>query len=171
MNDLTRVRNGGNACRNIRWMSIISVVAMGMLLSTYADTWTDPETGYTWKYRVNGNKAEIYGSNSGKPSISPLPTGAVTIPSSLGGKAVASVGYSAFYGCSGLTSVTIPNSVTNIGVVAFWGCSRLTSVTMPDSVTSIGNYAFAYCHRLTSLTIPDSIKRLFVHDCGWISAA
>ena len=160
MNDLTRVRNGGNACRNIRWMSIISVVAMGMLLSTYADTWTDPETGYTWKYRVNGNKAEIYGSNSGKPSISPLPTGAVTIPSSLGGKAVASVGYSAFYGCSGLTSVTIPNSVTNIGVVAFWGCSRLTSVTMPDSVTSIGNYAFAYCHRLTSLTIPGGVTSI-----------
>ena len=62
----------------------------------------------------------------------------VTIPDS-----VTSIGNSAFYGCSGLTSVTIPDSVTSIGDSAFYGCSGLTSVTIPDSVTSIGNSAFS----------------------------
>ncbi|MDY4184476.1 MAG: leucine-rich repeat domain-containing protein, partial [Sodaliphilus sp.] len=51
-------------------------------------------------------------------------------------------GERAFYGCSGLTSVTIPNSVTSIGERAFYGCSGLTSVTIPNSVTSIGYEAF-----------------------------
>ncbi|MDD6123982.1 MAG: leucine-rich repeat protein, partial [Bacteroidales bacterium] len=63
----------------------------------------------------------------------------------------------AFYKCSGLTSVTIPNSVTSIGDRAFWGCCRLSSVTIPNSVTSIGDWAFRGCYRLTSVTIPNSV--------------
>ena len=54
----------------------------------------------------------------------------------------------AFGGCSGLTSITIPNSVTSIGSDAFFACSGLTSVTIPDSVTSIGSAAFDYCDKL-----------------------
>ena len=65
------------------------------------------------------------------------------------------LGNSAFYGCSGLTSITIPNSVTSIGKSAFWGCSGLTSVTIPNSVTSIGDYAFYNCSGLTSVNIFD----------------
>ena len=64
----------------------------------------------------------------------------------------------AFQGCSDLTSVTIPNSVTSIGENAFQGCSGLTSVTIPNSVTSIGEYAFSRCSGLTSVTIPNSVK-------------
>ena len=71
-----------------------------------------------------------------------------------------SIGYSAFWGCSGLTSVTIPNSVTSIGDYAFSGCSGLTSVTIPNSVTSIGNGAFTGCSGLTSVTIPNSVTRI-----------
>ena len=52
---------------------------------------------------------------------------------------------SAFCGCSGLTSITIPNSVTSIGDKAFESCSGLTSITIPNSVTSIGDYAFFGC--------------------------
>ena len=64
---------------------------------------------------------------------------------------VTSIGYSAFYGCSGLTSVIIPNSVTSIGDYAFYRCSGLTSVTIGNSVTTIGIRAFSDCSRLTKL--------------------
>ena len=76
----------------------------------------------------------------------------VTIPNS-----VISIGNWAFEYCTGLTSVTIPNSVTSIGDWAFWECTGLTSVTIPNSVTSIGNGAFEYCTGLTSVTIPNSV--------------
>ena len=73
---------------------------------------------------------------------------------------VTSIGNSAFSGCSGLTSVTIPSSLTSIGNSAFNGCSRLTSVTIPNSVTSIGHYAFDGCSGLTSVAIPNSVTYL-----------
>ena len=76
----------------------------------------------------------------------------------------------AFYSCTGLTSITIPNSVTSIGDFAFYECTGLTSITIPDSVTSIGEYAFAWCESLTSITIPDSVTSIgqeaFAHCTG-----
>ena len=79
----------------------------------------------------------------------------LTIPSS-----VTSIGNKAFYGCSGLTSLTIPSSVTSIGNKAFYGCSGLTSLTIPSSVTSIGNKAFHGCCGLTSLVIPSGVTSI-----------
>ena len=70
---------------------------------------------------------------------------------------VTSIGDRAFYECSGLTSVTIPNSVTSIGEGAFYECSGLTAVTIPNSVTSIGADAFYNCSGLTSVTIGNSV--------------
>ena len=61
------------------------------------------------------------------------------------------IGNQAFDGCSSLTSLTLPSSVTSIGSSAFSGCSGLTSLTLPSSVTSIGAYAFSGCSGLTSL--------------------
>ena len=70
------------------------------------------------------------------------------------------IGDSAFYGCKGLTSITIPNTVTSIGAEAFKYCYCLTSITIPSSVTSIGDDAFSHCSSLTSITIPNSVKSI-----------
>ena len=70
---------------------------------------------------------------------------------------VTNIGSYAFYGCSGLTTVTIPDSVTSIGSSAFYDCSGLTTITIPDSVTSIGSFAFVNCDNLKELTIPCSV--------------
>ena len=86
---------------------------------------------------------------------------------------VTSIGEFAFYECSELTSITIPNGVTSIGESAFYGCSGLTSITIPDSVTSIGSYAFDGCSGLTSITIPDSVTSIgedAFRDCSGLTS-
>ena len=66
----------------------------------------------------------------------------------------------AFYKCSSLTSIEIPNSVTSIGSAAFENCDLLTSIVIPNSVTSIGSWAFYNCTSLTSIVIPDSVTSI-----------
>ena len=83
------------------------------------------------------------------------------------------IGGYAFIECSGLTSITIPNSVTSIDDGAFDGCSRLTSVTIPNSVTSIVGGAFWNCHGLTSVTIGSgvtSIDAFAFMGCGGLES-
>ena len=84
----------------------------------------------------------------------------IVIPSRYNGKPVTSIGDSAFYACTGLTSIDIPDSVTSIGSFAFHYCIGLTSIDVPDSVKSIGDSAFAYCTGLTSIDIPDSVTSI-----------
>ena len=79
----------------------------------------------------------------------------ITIPSS-----VTSLGSGCFYACRGLTSITIPSSVTSLGDHCFSGCRGLTSITIPSSVTSLGESCFSYCRGLTSITIPSSVTSL-----------
>lgn len=64
---------------------------------------------------------------------------------------------SAFSGCSNLTEITLPNSITFIGDYAFSSCSSLIEITLPNSVTSIGNAAFNSCSSLTEITLPNSV--------------
>ena len=73
---------------------------------------------------------------------------------------VVGIGDSAFYDCTSLTSVTIPDSVTDIGDNGFWHCDDLSSVRIGNSVTNIGAEAFSNCFGLTSLTIPRSVTSI-----------
>lgn len=105
--------------------------------------------GGEYTYTITNGEAEIikYNGNGGS----------VTIPSNLGGAPVTRIGNRAFYRCTGLTSLTIPNSVTSIGAWAFGYCSGLTSITLPQGLKSIGIEAFANCTGLTSVTIPQGV--------------
>ena len=79
----------------------------------------------------------------------------VTLPDSVTG-----IGNNAFYACRSLTSINIPGRVTGIGSSAFYACSGLTALDLPDSVTSIGDSAFCGCTGLTSVAIPDSVTSI-----------
>ena len=139
--------------------AILFALLLSCVCVCVADTWTDPDTVYTWTYRINGDTAEIY-KGAWSAAISPTPIGALPIPSQLGGKLVTSIGSYAFCECSGLTSVTIPNSVTNVGTSAFGYCTNLTNVTIGTGVTSIGSSAFSNCSGLTSVIIPNSVTNI-----------
>ena len=83
----------------------------------------------------------------------------VTIPNS-----VKWIGVEAFYGCTGLSEVTIPNSVNEVGEKALYGCTGLTSLTIPNSVTTIGDYAFSGCSGLSSIVVENGNPRYDSRD-------
>ena len=76
---------------------------------------------------------------------------------------ITTIGQEAFYGCSRLTNIVIPSSVNSIGNLAFASCSSLISVAIPESVISIGNGTFSNCSSLTNLTIPSSVTSIGSH--------
>ena len=140
-----------------KWFQGICALSLSVLLSvctcqSFAATAT--VNGITWVYTVSNGEASLGGGSLYSPAVSETTSGILAIPSKLRGYPVTSIGEGAFDGCSGLTSVTIPDSVTSIGESAFYGCSGLTSVTIGDGVTSIGNRAFSDCSSLTIISLP-----------------
>ena len=86
---------------------------------------------------------------------------------------IISIGSYAFEDCSRLTSLTLPAGITEIGNGAFWDCSGLTSLTLPAGITEIGDFAFNCCSGLTSLTLPDgitSIGEYAFHGCSGLTS-
>ncbi len=81
-----------------------------------------------------------------------------------------SIGDWAFSGCSGLTSIALPEGLTSIGGSAFYGCSGLTSITLPEGLTSIGDMAFYGCSGLTSITLPESVTSIGYYAFGYCNA-
>ena len=86
--------------------------------------------------------------------------GTVTMPNTLDGLPVTSIGYGAFKDCTDLTSISIPQGVTSIGSFAFYGCTGLTSIIIPQGVTSIGDYTFFGCTGITSIIIPQIVTSI-----------
>ena len=135
-----------------------AMVAGVMLMAGAGNTWAETEIvdGIEWQYGVWNGIAYVAGSVY-QTAIPQNTTGAITIPSMFGGYPVRGIGAWSFRNCTGLTSVTIPDSVTDIDDNAFDNCTGLTSVTIPNSVTNIGEFAFYMCTGVTSATIPQCI--------------
>ena len=120
------------------------------------------EDGIAIYYSWTNNKTELAISN-GEYDFSKVKSGKLAIPDSVSYKGmvypVTSIEKRAFYYCSNLESVVIPNSVISIEEDAFNHCKDLNSVAIPNSVTSIEKRAF-YCCSLKSLVIPNSITSI-----------
>lgn len=125
---------------------IVVILSIGAMAETVGDY-------YDLKYTVsNGENIIIKCSNSAR--------GELIIPAEIAGRPVTRIQGSAFYGCSGLTRITIPSSVTSIEQYTFFQCRSLTSIEIPSSVTSIGRSAFYGCSSLTSIEIPSSVTSI-----------
>ena len=120
---------------------------------TYYAKWrgTAAVGDYTYMYSVLNGQAEIGSSNTWEAAVSPKPTGAVVIPSTLDGYPVTAIGQYAF-DVFGPTSFEIPEGVVNIRKFAF-RYSSLTNVVIPSSVTGIHVWAFEFCDRLVNFTV------------------
>lgn len=129
---------------------------------------------YAYDFIVNGilynyidkdaKTVEVSHGNSPEFGGGPFYGGDVTIPSIVlydgTTYSVTAIGEDAFSGCTGLTSIAIPNSVVLIGENAFSGCSGLTSISIPNSVIYIDSNAFANCNGLESVTIGNSVTTI-----------
>jgi len=74
---------------------------------------------------------------------------------------VESIGEKAFWGCSNLKEVTLPDGLTSIPTNAFYGCSKLTSINIPEGTISIGSSAFYECSSLTTISIPPTVDIIY----------
>ena len=115
---------------------------------------TEKVGDYTWSYEVYESYVSIV-KGENQAAVSPKPTGSVTIPDKLGGLPVARIGQSAFYGCSGMTGVAIPDTVTYIGMKAFSGCSKLSILELPYKVDTIEKDALSGCTSLKTFCLSD----------------
>lgn len=81
---------------------------------------------------------------------------------SIGGKdyPVAAIGDQAFYGCTSLQSIALPESLRRIGGYAFRGCTALESLALPEEMDEIGNWAFVECTSLAGITLPERLGKI-----------
>ena len=157
-----------------RLAAVAAVLLLGAATASAHDFEVD---GIYYKKNSDGTSVSVTYKGSSYNSYDNEYSGAVTIPAKVtySGKtySVTYIGYGAFFGCHGLTSVSIGNSVTSISERAFWGCSGLTSVEIPNSVTSIGSSAFYGCSGLTSVEIPNSVTSIgdwAFYDCSSLTS-
>ena len=146
-------------CMMITMLPLSAVTAFAAV--TAPSTGTASSGGYKYDYEVDANGNATITKFLG-PDASTKSTGSykIEIPAKFGDYTVTGIGNRAFYCCSDLTEVTIPQSVTSIGERAFAACRNLDSVTINDAATSIGDYAFTECHLKTTLSLGKKITTI-----------
>ena len=158
---MTKTKFGKPLCRV---MMAVAIMLLSLQAMAYDFSYTHQGKTLYYKILAGGTNTLAVTYYSETAASNNHVSGDVVIPSYVEHNnvtySVTSIGDSAFYGCSDLTSVSIPNSVTSIGAIAFSNCSGLTSVSIPNSVTSIGYSAFYDCSGLTSITIPNNVTSI-----------
>ena len=145
---------------------MLATMAIGSVTSyaydiEYTDEYEYKIANSTIYYTIENNEITI--SNCREDSY-----GELVIPEKINNIPVRYIGDNAFEYCNGLTSVTIPDSVTSIGNYALAYCTKLTNFTIPNSVTNIGEWSFSGCAGLMSISIPNNvtnIKKRTFYDC------
>ena len=151
-----------------KFTKLIAAVALLWLVAAQATPLMAQQYDFTvgqLYYKITDaakREVAVVRENSDYPYYKNEPTGAISIPATVvnGGNtySVTSIGVGAFYRCTELAAINIPNSVTSIGEWAFAGCRGLTSINIPSSVTSIGYRAFENCSGLKQATVPGDIN-------------
>lgn len=116
--------------------------------------------GVVWTFRSDGTGLELsgYDRNGVAPSGSVvLPDGVDTVSGKI---SVTSIGVSALQGCTGVTSIKMPETVEYIGYQAFFGCTDLTNITLPKGVQYIEGRAFQDCTALTGITLQEGLTTI-----------
>ena len=140
---------------------MITMLPLSAVTAFAADTATEQEAivdGYKYKYKVNGGNATI--TDFCGPVKPTRYLYDIDIPGTLGDYTVTGIGNGAFYSCTYLRSVTIPQSVTSIGDHAFELCDSMTSLTINDAATSIGDRAFQQCTELETVKLGEHITTI-----------
>jgi len=134
-----------------KWILLITIISVCLYtsLSLSASAETIYHTEGVFSYSVTDEQATVIICDPTKV------TGDIILPSTLGGYPVVGIDYRAFYQCTQMTSISIPDGVTYIGEDAFEGCTSLVSVNIPDSVHWITYDAFYNCTSLEKVYITD----------------
>lgn len=131
------------------------VVVNAATVDATETTKTSTGVDVKWSYTLEGNNIKDLKCTN----ISAI-TGELTIPNTIDGHVVTSIGSFAFKDASGLRKITIPNTVTSVGNTAFSHCTGLTNIIIPDSVTNLENSAFSGCSGLRNITISENLSKL-----------
>ena len=138
----------------------LAIVGLLMSVNVFAEGFTaDNGLAYTILETTDGSKAvEVTYTNSKGGSY----TGDIVVPAQVTNESVTynvtGVGAKAFYKCTGMTSVVLPEGLKSIAKEAFYGCTALPAVTIPSTVTEILSYAFYNCKALEAVVIPDGVE-------------
>lgn len=154
------ITNNDMTMNKKRFLSSLLVLFLGVIQLGYAATINVAGISYSYWFNTPTNRNEAFVT---VPGSGIYYVGDIVIPTTftLGNEnecTVIGIDKGAFYNCTGLTSVTIPEGATTIKEGAFSGCSKLTSVNIPSTITIIEKQAFYRCSKLTSVAIPAGVS-------------